>query len=134
MIALFLVDSLIEGLDLLERRLEVLDEDVAGPSEVALVPHADEVREEPVQVVHVRLVERLIVQRVDRPAPLPAAVLVVMLALGIFERHTQVDLSVDLDVVHLERVADAAKTLLSFAPNEISRYIGICQDHLEAAN
>src|SRR5207249_8144268 len=42
-----------------------------------------------------------------------------MLALGIFERHAQVDLSVDLDVVHLERVADAA--LVHRAVEELDR-------------
>src|SRR5881398_1733126 len=100
--------SLIEGLDLLERLLQVLDEDIAVPSEVALVPCADKVREEPVEVVHVRPVEGLFVQRVDRPDSFPSAVLVVVLSLAVLERHPEMDLPVRLDIVHLEGVPDAA--------------------------
>src|SRR2546421_9222507 len=63
-------DSLIERLYLLERLLQIFDQDVAIPPQVALVPHTDEVRKESMQIVQVCLVERLVVERVDRPCPL----------------------------------------------------------------
>src|SRR5207245_6659085 len=91
--------SLIERLNLLERLLQVLDEHVAVPPQVALVPGADEVREEPVEVVHVGAIQRLLGVRVNRPAALPPAVLVIVLPFTVFERNPEVDLSVCLDLV-----------------------------------
>src|SRR5439155_625637 len=101
-------DSLIERLDLLERLLEVFDQDVAVPPQVALVPHADEVRKESMQIVHVRLIEGLVVECVDRPDPLPPAVLVIMFALAILERDPEVGLAICLDVIDFQGVPDAA--------------------------
>src|SRR5207245_11561213 len=111
--------SLIECLDLLERLLQVFDEYVAVSPQVALVPRADEVGEEPVEVVHVRAIERLLVERVDGPDALPPAVLVIMLPFTVFERHPEVDLAVRLDVVHLEGVPDSA--LVSRSVEQLDR-------------
>src|SRR5439155_754785 len=91
-----------------ERLLEVLDQDVAVAPQVAFVPGADEVREEVVEVVHVRPVKGLLVQRVNRPDPFPAAVLVVVFPLAVLEGHPELDLPVRLHVVHLERIPHAA--------------------------
>src|SRR5437016_14186408 len=55
-------DSLIERLHLLERLLEVLDQDVAFPPQVALVPHADEVRRHSRQVVHFPVLQCLVAE------------------------------------------------------------------------
>src|SRR5207247_2620858 len=96
--------SLIERLDLLERLLEVFDENVAVAPQVAFVPRADEVREEAVEVVHVRPVERLLVQRVNRPDPLRAAGLAVVLPLSTLEGHPGLDLPVPLRPSALVRI------------------------------
>src|SRR5256714_5131757 len=101
-------NSLIERLDLLERLLQVLDEDVPVSPQVALVPDADKICKESMQVVHIRFIEGLVVQRVDRPDPLPPAIFVVMFALAVFERHSEMGLAIRLNVVHLQRVPDAA--------------------------
>src|SRR2546426_11588649 len=83
-------DSLIERLNLLERLLQVLDEDVPVSPQVALVPDADQICKKSMQVVHICFAEGLVVQRVDRPDALPPAMFVVMFVLAIFERHPDV--------------------------------------------
>src|SRR2546427_10952703 len=114
--------SLIERLNLLERLLQVLDQDIAVPPQVALVPDADKICKESMQVVHICFVEGLVVQRVDRPDTLPSAIFVVMFALAIFERHPEMDLAVRLDKIHLQRVPDAA--LVHRAVEKLNRLDG----------